>query len=507
MRSVLITLVLVASMKAQIVQIQGGDSSLMNAAGGGVSVSFPNKDSFLFGGGLLNNRFVLGANSVVNLSNTLKLTGGDTLLPTALPTDFSPSTIQARGLNVQFTDANQSLSLFAGEATYQQSSVFFPGAHPTSGFALLNYERKLGDRVKVFSFESSAGKLTAIQSLSYDFIPRKLVGSIAGGVGENKRFSAARLTGRSLWGEFDISETQAAKDFHRTYTPIGLVYENTGLNARGSAHWKWLSVYGSQSNVSIPTQNGYEDARTSSAGTAFSTSLCSFTSGIYHTNGLTSESYAAAFHVAGFTFRTALYHTQQNLLTAGLSRRIGHHYRIDAGMNHSGNQYSMNFGGGYSGNRVSVSLSHAVVYLPQFSQQFEQVASASLSFRITHQAEVSATVVALPDHSLRWTGNGDDYLYAPDRARNRDAVRGKYIFRGTVKDDTGKPIEGMPVQIGKLVVYSDINGDFFVRDKRASTKTLSVLVADFNDLCDWAVVSAPLEVTTDSEATIVVRRK
>jgi hypothetical protein len=88
---------------------------------------------------------------------------------------------------------------------------------------------------------------------------------------------------------------------------------------------------------------------------------------------------------------------------------------------------------------------------------------------------------------------------------------GSSLVSGTVVDAAGHPVSGAAVMIDKLLVYTNDDGVFFVREHKARTHELKVLPAQFLDGSSWRVVSAPAEIHSSAESgapatTIVVQR-
>ena len=87
----------------------------------------------------------------------------------------------------------------------------------------------------------------------------------------------------------------------------------------------------------------------------------------------------------------------------------------------------------------------------------------------------------------------------------------KYVVQGMVKDDQGSPVEGAALHIGKEVVYSDSSGRFMVRFSKHGPFPLSVAPEAFINNGVYEVVSAPSQVSAETEdnatdVQVVVRR-
>ena len=84
---------------------------------------------------------------------------------------------------------------------------------------------------------------------------------------------------------------------------------------------------------------------------------------------------------------------------------------------------------------------------------------------------------------------------------------GKFEFVGKVVDEHGEPVEGAAVQIGKVIAYSNSEGVFSVRAKKATPQPIAVLPAVFAVPGDWIAVNSPETATPGTRVAITVQRK
>ncbi len=119
-----------------------------------------------------------------------------------------------------------------------------------------------------------------------------------------------------------------------------------------------------------------------------------------------------------------------------------------------------------------------------------------------------------PDGSVDYSASGSTFLYMgsfggaqPQQLGGRMA---RYVVRGTVRDDTGNPVEGAAVDIGGEVVFTNSTGTFFHRVGRPTRSAVTVLTGEFLLPGRWEVVSAPAEASAGSETSagieIILRR-
>jgi hypothetical protein len=120
-----------------------------------------------------------------------------------------------------------------------------------------------------------------------------------------------------------------------------------------------------------------------------------------------------------------------------------------------------------------------------------------------------------PDGSVDYAASGSTFLYLgsfggaqPQQVGGRMS---RYVFRGTVKDVDGNPVEGAALDLGGEVVFTNSSGEFFRRAGRPGRVPVTVLTAEFLLPGQWEVVSAPTEAEAVAESgskgiEVVLRR-
>ena len=68
------------------------------------------------------------------------------------------------------------------------------------------------------------------------------------------------------------------------------------------------------------------------------------------------------------------------------------------------------------------------------------------------------------------------------------------MVRGCVTDESGNPVAGAALHIDTVVAYTDSEGKFLVRMKKAQTNSFKVALDEFVTPALYEVVSAPTEV-------------
>jgi hypothetical protein len=108
-----------------------------------------------------------------------------------------------------------------------------------------------------------------------------------------------------------------------------------------------------------------------------------------------------------------------------------------------------------------------------------------------------------PDGAVDYSASGSTFLYMgsfggvqPQQVGGRMA---RYVLRGTVRDEAGKPIEGAALDLGGELVFTNSGGEFFLRAKNPRRFALKILTDEFLLPGRWEVVQAPSEVTASDE--------
>ena len=75
----------------------------------------------------------------------------------------------------------------------------------------------------------------------------------------------------------------------------------------------------------------------------------------------------------------------------------------------------------------------------------------------------------------------------------------RYVVRGTVRDETGNPVEGAALRLNEEVVYTNSAGEFLLRDKHPERYTIAVVTEEFLLPGRWEVVNAPATIVASDE--------
>jgi hypothetical protein len=125
------------------------------------------------------------------------------------------------------------------------------------------------------------------------------------------------------------------------------------------------------------------------------------------------------------------------------------------------------------------------------------------SLPLAHEAKNAGDPSSSPLHEAK--GAGDPPTPLPREAKGAGESSSatskvtKYVIRGHVRDEHGAPIEGAALLIGTEVVFTNAEGEFLSRQKRAGLFSLSVISEQFANPGQFKVVEAPQSVIASPE--------
>lgn len=157
----------------------------------------------------------------------------------------------------------------------------------------------------------------------------------------------------------------------------------------------------------------------------------------------------------------------------------------------------MAWGGDFLSNPLSIGVSYETVFSPFFpGRPFRQVVLLNISFRPAGSLQLNATTYVSPTGAVKYAASGNAFAYRGDTATYAAVPYRfpRYRIFGRVRDETGQPVAGAAVRIDRDTVFSDSNGEFFLRRKKARPCRIEVMLQEFVIPGRFEVVSSPLVV-------------
>jgi hypothetical protein len=501
---------------AQVFHLQAGDSTLYNSYGGSIGFQAPGYEGWV-GAGAFNGTLRNGAFVKTDLYGC-KLRAGDDAIRLSLPTDVlgGGSGISYRGLGLESTVHRLKVLAFGGASSFNYSTTFFQAAAADTPVGGLYLDLPLSAKVHLFSRNVFSTSQTSIQGLTYE--PRKwLSTALAAGIGSGKGLFSSSLVAERSWISVKAEYANVGDGFRR-FVMQPNSSEVQGKNLLVTLRPKpSLSLGGSYQNVYEPLTDSNTIVHGSvSSLFANGSVLGARVGGTFYqsqvqgqsSQGLTmngSYRFAGRLETSlGYFASHADRNAWQGSTTASTREIINSRFKLVQTVTRSAGQTNLMFGGDLILRRATIGVDHQTIYLPFAGGGFKQVLSINLRLRPFGQVELAGNTVTTPDGKLKFTATAGDYVYRSGGSsgdKNAAMAFSDHVVRGRVTDESGNPIAGAALHIDGVVAYTDSEGKFLVRMKKAQSYPFKVALDEFVTPSLYEVVSAPTEVKPESEST------
>ncbi len=519
---------------AQVFEVNGGASSLYEAQGGTLTARGPSYDASL-SGGIVAGKLVGGANVTRMIGHTTWVLGDD-YIPFVLPTDTFDTShyLVAVGAGGKGTLLGADVFAFAGALSNSFNSPLFEGVRAETPAGILFLKKPLGPHWTAASNIIFSSQTTAIQALQWR--PGKSLDlAVAGGVGADQPYGAASFDLNPSRIDVKAAYVAAGSQFHRVAMAAPLMSEpdreNVMLTFRPA---KGLSLSAARNNFLSPVSNSQTSVRSSvdnlSAGWQWlGTGL---TSSLYHSawQGMTNDAaaYTAERNITTWIHTSASYlqswpshGPRTRTFVSNTSEKVTPRLRVTELVSRSQGQTTVAFGGGFLSNPISITADYQTYYVPQrISAPFEQALILDLQLHVFHGITLHGGSLVAPDGSLRYTADAQavavhEGKFAPpgfgDVNNLERASLGGVLVRGTVLDTDRHPVAGAALMVDGLLVYTNDDGIYSLRERKPRAHRLRVLPDQFLNGGGYRVVSAPATISgapenQGPETVIIVER-
>jgi hypothetical protein len=509
-----------AAVRGQVFEVNGGSSSLYDAQGGTLTAQGPSFDASL-GAGVIGGKLVGGA-KLTKVWGRSTYTLGDDYVRFQLPTDIFDAShyLVTMGVGVKTKLNNTDIFAFAGATSSDFNSPLFEGARAESPAGILFLKRQIAPGLRASSNMVFSGQTTAIQSLEWE--PReKLTIAASGGVGANQPYGAASLSFMRPWIDVKAAYIDAGRNFHRVAVQQPLMSEpdreNIDVTLRPS---KYFSISGGRNNYLSPLDNTQTNVRSSVNQVSGSVQIhgAAISASLFDSAYLGDSNRAAAFTAGRSFFSRARLATsylesrsssgsKSRAFIADITETLSPRLDVSEFVNRSQGQTSVSFGGSWLSNPISISANYQTFYVPQrTSSPFEQALIVDIRIHLFRGISLHGSTFVAPDGNLKYTADTQTIMSRQGASPAGDngyglaqSAIGKDVIHGTVVDSRGQPIAGAAIMIDQLLVYTNDDGTFFVRERKPRTHALKVMTAQFLDAGSYTVVSAPTSVRSSPE--------
>jgi hypothetical protein len=514
---------------AQVFQLTGGSSSLLDAEGGSLEVHANNYRARIDLGYL--GRPSLG----FFLSRPYRssvLGAGDQQIPFVLPTDLFDASFffLGRGMSVTRNVDGSRLFIFAGATTDGYFEPFLNVARADKPSGAIFYEKQLSPTLRFFSRNVFSNRQTSIQAI--EWAARKdIKAALSAGIGNNQPYGASSFTVDKHWVILDASYALAGHNFQRIQVASSQLSENDRENVRLELRpASNVRIVISRNNyLSSFSPNVFERAMVEGFGASGSAGGFLLSGSLFKSTTTIGNSSAEDLGVrrmltrhfeAGADFLRSSYvkNAPAHSVVGNLREIVGSRFSVTQVISRNNGQTNIDFGGNFISNLVTVSVDYQTLFLPfvpSAAGQFKQVMVLGLHFQLPHGVQFNMDTNVTPLGQVRYTAYGSTYAYhGMGNSSPGTSFSGAFfqnVVHGEVLDPNGEPIAGAALQIGAELAVSDSDGNFMVRVKKGGVLSLKVAFDEFTAPGRYVIVEAPQTVKAthaDSaqEYSIVLRR-
>ena len=253
-------------LRAQVVEVSGGTSSLYQAGGGSVTVRASGLD-FTVGAGTVNGEVLEGVR-MVKATPRGSYTFGDNRIDFQLPTDIFDSThyLLVRGAGFSGVRHDFDLVVFAGLLSSEYNSPLFNSAKAGDAAGMLFLKRRLNQRWMVYSDSViSQRSTTQIEAVQWSPLKKMEVAASAGVGGDNPYGAVSLSLGRPRY-DLKAAYIAAGDQFERVASLAQFLAEPTRENVIATVRpFGSLILTGSHQNYLVPPERRLGETTTRSS--------------------------------------------------------------------------------------------------------------------------------------------------------------------------------------------------------------------------------------------------
>ena len=523
-------LALAHSAHAQVVEISGGASTAYSAQGASLVLHGQQSEGFI-GAGMVGGHFGIGGSSTRRIKGgTLSL--GEQGFSLELPTDVFDEghTFFGDGLGVQRAfSSHRSLTAFVGASSQDGGSPLFRSTNLGKLSSFWQWKQPLSSRCASWSTILLTSTQAVLESLRCSTSPHLVFGATLG-VGAGAPYAAVSMILNKRRFDLHASFVDAGENFRRNNSSEQLVPELMRENIAGE--WRpnrTVSVSWLHGNYFLPESSSahgqdlpvLEGTSTLDEGSLFlhghatGASLTLLHSAakqpisLTNTGGSNVALSAAFFRSLGrFTWTETMLsslepHADQSYtLINGVAYDFNPHLRLTEKANVAATGTTFSPGGTLLTPFSTFSVDYQLVYIANSpGRPFRQALTGDMEMHLVRNLSLHASSTIGPTGTTLYTLQLNTlWAHASSASSSSTKVTlGTSILRGRVVDPAGNPIEGAALLIDAEPLYTDSNGFFFFREKRAGVHSFRVLPDEFLNMSNYVVISAPAQIRTATD--------
>ena len=512
-----------------VVELQAGGTSLYDSYGLSANV-FGRKYEGWAGVGYQNGwRFGAGLRTGFG-DDTLSL--GSNVLLSVLPTDVFSFGVNVLTQDVRYTlvHGRTTVSAAVGWAAGANESQFFRTYAFDAPFGALTARQQLGNRWLLGFSGTFAERQTALASAQWLALP-SLILAASGGIGSNNPILAASAS-------FAVERLSAVASytwlpdgrFRRVDLPYPLQSEADKLNLRAE-YEPWPEIA-----FGVGLQNFLQDSGGPTVVTARGTTAFARAhrfgfraqAGIFdsQSEGITNfsnyfglgRSFGRLLDIETYLLQSRPSNgTLRNTPVINLRERVTRRVSLLQQLIWNDGDLTVQFGGDVVLPLGDLSVSYQLVQQPFAPEEpFKSVLSISARLQLGRYA-TSVNTTVLPDGSVDYLATASTFLYLGQfggmqpNAVGGGMRPGRFVLRGRVLDETGRPVEGAAISLNNELAFTNAEGQFLIRVNRLDDYRVQVRGEEFLLPGEWEVLSAPATIRAEREdraqsADIILRR-
>lgn len=518
----LLALSLVVPASAQLIRVEGGTSDVLQADGG--EIEFQSRDYHAYTSvGELQGRLLFGT-YLATVFHGYNFIAGDSPVSLDLPTDIFDSShnIVTRGIGVSHKLGNGDFYAFGGESAVAVGTPFFQGAQNDSPTAMFFLRKPLSKSLSFFSRNVVAKEQTSIQGLDWRPAPW-LHAAASGGIGAGSSYGALASDFEHRWLSLKLAYIMAGDRFRRFTVESPLSAEVTGANALLTLHPSrdLIIVTGHQSYLEPQQPNSTaapQIATVNDAQADWTSRYIQLGGGVFDSSaegrhGLAEAIWASRHIIRNIDGGLNFFHSKSgnspssNSLTGTIRETITPRLSLLEIVGRSAGQSQFLMGGTFISNLFSIDVNYQTIFLPYRTNPFQQGLAATLTLHTAGDLQLTGQSFIGSDGKAHYTAYGSKVF---ERAfgwlgsgQQQSYHFARFVIKGKVLDEQGQPIPGVALQIGKELVMTNQDGEFFLRTSHREPQSLQVAFDQFINPTPLELRSAPKELTPEPEDSAI----
>ena len=512
-----------------VVEVQGGGSSLLGGYGATANYWHEGYDGWV-GLGYLNG-LRIGAFLRTGLGRDTLRIGNDALV-LRFPTDLfsTGANLLVQGVSYTGGTPRTSYLFFGGASSDGLAAPSFQAANPDKPLGALLLRHRVGERLRLSTDAVFARRQTVIPGIQWQATPDLTTGLVAG-AGSGRPYAASSAYFRRGDVEIKASYVWNPDRFRRAAVPgpiqaetdrenVQLTYNVSPSLSVGFARQNFVqdsadtqpiirasgnSVFAAGQWSDFRLAGGLYDSR--AAGVRNLSSYAAL--GREITSWLDAEAFVLQSRPEGQpTTTTPIIHLRWKV-----SPRLGLNQQVIF----NDGRPTILLGAMLRTGIGEFGMDYQIVHQPfrPFSP-FRSTLNLTARLQLGNYSTSLGTYVR-PDGSVDYSASGSTFLYMggmggvqPQQVGTGGAM-GRYVVRGVVRDEQGRPVEGAALDVGDEVVFTNSAGEFFIRVRRPRQYDVTVRLEDFLFPGHWEVVSGPGQVKAQPEGAapglvVILRR-